>query len=494
MKGLNKGHLMNKKRKINSVVLVEPTFGHDKKHTFGGHNEFEPLGLEYIAAVLQRKGYQVILLRQMSLTTEEITQRILSYNPDIVCFTVLTYNFQEALLIAKIIKAFDKKIKTIFGGYHPSTDSENVLKEDSVDFVIIGEGEITIEELIDAFENNCDYTPIQGIAFKKDGTIFKTNVRTRLKNLDEIPFPFREEYLLRDCKIYGLMFPPPSNQINTVTIACSRGCPFNCEFCCSNTVWGTGVTYRSPKNIIQEILEVQNRFKSNAIFFSDLTFNSNKKWVKEICLSIIDSGLKFNWYCMCTILGMDKELVQLMSKAGCRKIGFGIETLDDEVSNTIKSFKRPSINEMNEIFDLCSDNEIFTKAYLIIGLPDETYNTLMEYKEKINTMSVDEVKISFYTPFPGTKAFYKYKHKLAYTDYSFFDTLNHVVVKNDRLTEDEYKAIRKEIIQDFYLREEYLLRMQNNISKNPSLAESYSEFFEFLSLKNKLREFVTCLC
>lgn len=486
--------MLNKKGEIKSIVLIEPTYGYDKKHTFGGHNEFEPLGLEYIMAVLQRKGYQVILLRQMSLTTEEITQRILYYNPDIVCLTVLTYNFQEALLIVKIIKAFDKKIITIFGGYHPSTDSENVLKEDSVDFVILGEGEITIGELLDALENNCDYTSIQGIAFKKNGNIFKTNVRPRLKNLDEIPFPYREEYLLRDCKIYGLMFPPSSKQINTATIACSRGCPFNCEFCCSNTVWGKGVTYRSSNDIVQEILEVQNRFKSNAIFFSDLTFNSNKKWVKEVCLNIIDSGLKFNWYCMCTILGMDEELVRLMSKAGCRKIGFGIETLDDEVSNTIKSFRRPSLEEMNEIFDICVNNGIFTKAYLIIGLPNESYDTLIGYKEKVNTLRADEIKISFYTPFPGTKAFDKYKNKLAYTDYSYFDTLNHVVIKNDYLTENEYKTIRKDIIQYFYLREEYLLRMQKNITKNPLLAESYSEFFDFLSLKDKLKNFTACLC
>lgn len=481
-------------KKIRLVLLLEPTCGHDKKHTFGGHNEFEPLGLEYIAAVIQRKGYQVILLRQMSLTTEEITQRILSYNPDIVCLTVLTYNFQEALLIAKIIKAFDKKIITIFGGYHPSTDSENVLKEDSVDFVIIGEGEITIGELLDALENNCDYTSIQGIAFKKDGNIFKTNVRARLKNLDEIPFPFRGENLLRDCKIYGLMYPPPSKQVNTVTLACSRGCPFNCEFCCSNTVWGKGVTYRTSNNIIKEILEIQKRFKSNVIFFSDLTFNSNKKWVEELCLNIIDKGLEFNWYCMCTILGMNEKLIRLMSEAGCRKIGFGVETLDDDVSNTIKSFRRPSIEEMNEIFDICANNNIFTKSYLIIGLPNETHYTLMEYNEKINTMRVDEIKISFYTPFPGTKAFDKYKNKLAYTDYSYFDTLNHVVIKNDFLSENEYKAIRKDIVQNFYLREEYLLRIENNIKRNPLLSESYFEFFDFLALKDKLKNFTACLC
>lgn len=486
--------MLNEKRKIKSVVLLEPTYGHDKKHTYGGHNEFEPLGLEYIAAILLREGYKVVLLRQMSLTTYEITQRILSYNPDVVCFTVLTYNFQESLLISKMVKSFDKRIITIFGGYHPSTDPENVINEESVDFVVIGEGEITIEELFDAIENNEDYTSIYGISFKKNGLYFRTNPRARLKHLDEIPFPFREEHLLRDCKIYGLMYPPPSKQINTATLSCSRGCPFNCEFCCSNTVWGKGVTYRTSNNIIQEISEIRKRFKSNVIFFSDLTFNSNKKWVEELCLNIIDKGLEFTWYCMCTILGMDEKLIRLMSEAGCRKIGFGIETLSDEVSNTIKSFKRPSIEEMNEIFDMCASNSIFTKSYLIIGLPNETHDTLREYKEKINTMRTDEIKISFYTPFPGTKAFDKYKHKLAYTDYSYFDTLNHVVIKNDYLTENEYKSIRKDIIQDFYLREEYLLRMQKNITKNPLIAESYSEFFDFLSLKDKLKNFTACLC
>ncbi len=288
------------------------------------------------------------------------------------------------------------------------------------------------------------------------------------------------------------MYPPPSKQINTAMIACSRGCPFNCEFCCSNSLWGKGVIHRTPLNIINEITEIQEKFNTNSFFFTDLTFNSNKRWVKDFCSEILNYGLKFNWYCMCTILGLDEELIRLMSEAGCRKIGFGIETLNDDLSNEIKSFKRQSLEEMNEIFDLCFHHDIFTKAYLMIGFPNETYNSLLEYKDKINEMRVDEIKISFYTPFPGTRAFEKYKDKLAYGDLKYFDTLNHVVIKNDHLIEAEYKAIKKEIIQNFYQRQEYLSRMKKNIDKNPLVNESYIEFFEFLSLPNKLKDELVC--
>jgi len=479
---------MDKERKIRSVVLLEPTCGHDKKHALGGHNEFEPLGLEYIAAALYQKRYKVNIIRQMSKDTNDLVKHILSYDPDIVCLTVLTYNYPESLRIANALKVFNKNIISIFGGYHPSSDPENVLRGGYVDFVVVGEGEATISELIDTINSDGNYQSVHGIAFLENGQYMRTNARMRIKSLDNLPFPLRNKDILSECKIYGLMYPPPSKQINVITIACSRGCPFNCEFCCSNALWGKGVTYRSPRNILGEIREVQKRFDTNAFFFTDLTFNSNKRWVKDFCYEILNRELKFKWYCMCTILGLDEELIRVMSDAGCRKIGFGIETLDDELSNEIKSFKRPSIEDMNEIYDLCFDNEIFTKTYLMIGFPDETYRSLLEHKNKINRMRVDEIKISFYTPFPGTRAFEKYKHKLAYHDFSYFDTLNHLVIKNDSLTEEEYKIIRREIIQNFYNREDYALRIKKNIEKNSYLIESYNEFFQFIGIKNKFGE------
>lgn len=478
---------MSKKRKTNSIVLVEPTYGHDKKHVFAGHNEFEPLGLEYIAAVLQEKDYKVHLVRQMSGTTDELIDYILSHNPDVVCFTVLTYNYAESIRITKALKVFNKNIITIFGGYHPSSDPENVIKDSYADFVVIGEGEATIAELIDTINGDRNYRLVHGIAFLENGQYIRTNARMRIKNIDSLPFPLRNKGILSECKIYGLMYPSLSKQVNVTAIACSRGCPYNCEFCCSNALWGKGVTYRSPHNIIEEIREVQKRYSTNVFFFTDLTFNSNKRWVKDFCCEIVTSGLIFNWYCMCTILGLDEELIRLMRRAGCRKIGFGIETLDDKLSNEIKSFKRPSIEDMNEVFDLCFENDIFTKAYLMIGFPDETDNFLLEYKNKINSMRVDELKISFYTPFPGTRAYEKYKYKLLHDDYSYFDTLNYVVVKNDSLTEEQYKSIRGEIIHDFYNTENYISRINRRIKRTPNLIESYSEFFEFMKLKNMPR-------
>jgi radical SAM superfamily enzyme YgiQ (UPF0313 family) len=280
------------------------------------------------------------------------------------------------------------------------------------------------------------------------------------------------------------MYPPPSMQVNVTTIACSRGCPFNCEFCCSNALWGKGVTYRSPQNIIEEIREVQAKYSTNVFFFTDLTFNSNKRWVSDFCNEIIKSGLMFTWYCMCTILGLDEELIRLMRRAGCRKIGFGIETLDDKLSNEIKSFKRPSMEKMNEIYDLCFENDIFTKAYMMIGFPDETFNSLSAYKNKINGMRVDEIKIAFYTPFPGTRAYEKYKDRLLYNDFNYFDTINHVVVKNESLTEEQYKSIKSIIIHDFYTTKDYLSRVNRRIERTPYLTESYNEFCSFIKLKD----------
>lgn len=470
------------RKKIKTIILVEPTCGHDKKHAQGGHNEFEPLGLQYISAVLRKHGYDVHILRQMSCDTDDFVRTISGFAPGAVCFTVLTYNSPEALDIAGRLKANNDNIIIVFGGYHPSSAPADVLEKGDVDFVVIGEGEETIIELFDAIERQDKLHHVSGIAFLENTKFIKTPPRRRMRLLDSLPFPTRKAHLLKDCRIYGLMYPPPSKQINTATVACSRGCNFSCEFCCSKAVWGEGVTYRSPDNVMREIAAIQTEYGSNTIFFSDLTFNSSKRWVKELCDKIIESGLTFNWYCMCTILGMDEELIILMSKAGCRKIGFGIETLDSNIA--VKSFKNPCIENLNEIFDLCSRHGIFTKAYLMIGTPYETREALEDFKTRLHMMRVDEIKISFYTPFPGTCSFEKYKHNLSYRDYSYFDTLSHVVIRNDNIAEEEYLAIRKNLSNAFYKEKSYQARIKANLEKNLLLMDSYAEFFEFLQYGN----------
>lgn len=477
-----------KKIKISKFVLIELTHGHYLKHACGGHNEFEPIGLQYIASVLINKGYDVDIFRQMSESIEELENTILIAKPDLVCFTVLTYNYNESLSLATKLKLSNKNLLTIFGGYHPSIDFENVIKNDCVDFIVMGEGEITIDELTDAIENDGDLNNVDGIVFKINGAFVRTPKRRRIKNLDSLAFPYRKIDYLKDCKIYGLMSPPASKQINTAIVSCSRGCPNDCEFCCSRTVWGNGVTYRSPQNIIQEIDDIQNKFNTNTFFFSDLTFNSSSKWVFEFCNQIIASGLSFNWYCMCTIRGINEELISIMSKAGCKKIGFGIESLDDDVSNTIKSFKHPSIMKMNEIFDLCALHGVFTKSYLMIGLPHEKIDILLNYKEDVYKLKVDEIKISFYTPFPGTYAFDKYKNQLIQNDFSCFDTLSHVIIKNENISEAEYLKIRKDILLGFYKRDDYKRMIHERVLNNPSLIEIYLECFKFLGLDESMLE------
>lgn len=471
----------------NIIVLVEPTFGHDKKHAHGGHNEFEPLGLEYIQAVLLEKGHDVKLIRQMSSDTFVFSNYILSYSPDIVCFSVLTYNYSESIAIASKLKSLSANIKIIFGGYHASIDSNGVVADDGIDFAVIGEGERTIVELVEAISKDLnDYSDIDGIVFKTGANeVIITNRRDRIKNLDELPFPTRSEEILKHCKIYGLMTPPPSKQTGTAMVACSRGCPYHCEFCCSNSVWGHGVTHRTPDNVIGELESISNSYHSNAIFFSDLTFNSNNKWAIDFCKKLINIGPEFKWYCMCTIRGINEELIQYMSLAGCKKIGFGIETLNIEKSQEIKTFTQPSLDAMNNVFDLCNDNGIFTKAYLMIGFPDETQDSLIRYIDTVKELRVDEIKVSFYTPFPGTKAHIKFKERLRYKDYGYYDTLNHVVIRNEMLSEDDYFKLRKRMINEFYGSEQYRERVLKNINKEPSLKGTYKEFITFLSLKDE---------
>ncbi len=465
---------------MRGIALVEPSSGLGGCYTFAGHNEFEPLGLEYVAASLRAAGRKVSILRQGTDSPEEIASKLLNLNPSAIGLSVMTHAAESAFSIAAMIKQSDSTIPIIAGGYHPSGDSEFALLT-GIDYVVAGEGEQTFRHLLDTLDASRDPSSVPGLRFSRAGAIVDTGSAPRIADLDKIPFPVRSEEVLTNARMHGLMSPPPSQQRAVAVVLGSRGCPHACTFCCSPSLWGRQVYFRSAPNVLAEIDDLVQRFQTNALFFSDLTFNVNNRHLQNLCNHLAAYKAMPRWYSMCTTTGLDIETLRIMCAGGCSKIGFGVESLSEDSLHNIGKGKMSINGELEATLAACDSLGILTKGYLIIGYPWETESSLEQFKKSILCFPMDEIRISFFTPFPGSMAFEQYRNSLITKDWSKFNAIRDIVVRNENnVTPERLKAFRQEAFRAFYGSSAYQVRVRAKIQRHPELGASFEEFFAFL--------------
>ncbi len=462
------------------VVLLETSSGLAAYYTCAGHNEFEPIGLEYIAGMLTKDGYEVVLLRQGAASAEEITSQVLKYRPAILCISIMTHAANSAATVASLVKIANPDIVVVAGGYHPSGDPEYT-RTHGIDYIVVGEGEETFRNLLDSLDSGRDPATVPGLRFSRNGAIVDTGPANRIASLDAIPFPLRSKGILSNARIHGLMYPPPSHQRSVAVVLGSRGCPHACTFCCSPSLWGRRVTFRSPENVVTEIGDLVQKFKTNAIFFSDLTFNVSNQRVQELCSHLANYERMPRWYSMCTTTGLDTETLEVMRAAGCSKIGFGVESLSEDTLRSIGKRNSSYEGDLNATLATCDSLGILTKGYLIIGYPWETALSLEQFKEAVQRLPIDEIRVSFFTPFPGSAAFKEHESKLVTRDWSEFNAIRDIVMRNDNgLTDEVLKAFRQEVFRIFYRSPGYQRRVQAKIERHPELDAAFEELFTFL--------------
>jgi len=466
------------KKKIALIELNEQLW---KPGVFLRHSSVEPLGIEYIGAIAREEGWEVKIIQQRDKSDEEILRMIIDFSPEIVGFSVLTYNYPASVSLAKKIKKQISKTLIVFGGYHPSACPE-IVKEDAIDFVIIGEGEESFREFINNFDSlSSNLNNIEGLAYY-DGSLYINKPRQRIENLDSLPLPLREFNILKDCKIQGLNFPPPSKQKFVAQILYSRGCPYNCTFCCSPFLFGRKVYFRHPENVVNEMQELIENFGTNYFYFADLTFNVNKQKVITLCREIKKRKLDINWFCMCRVDNIDEELLKNMKEAGCSRIGFGIDSLLEKTLRKIKPLQNISLDLIRNTLEICDSIGIITRAFIIIGYPWENREDISEAEEILRRLPIDELRIGLLTPLPGSIIYNEFKKKgLIITNDLFRYTTDEYIIKNTYLSSKEILEIRQNIFRRFYSSENYHRRIAQKIKKFSYFIDSYQEFFDFLS-------------
>lgn len=470
---------------IKRIVLLEPMKGHWEKDliirdgscaTSGSPVALrEPIAIQYIGGYLKSKGFDVIIIQQKEMTETELINKILEYKPDIVGFSVhATYIFSTTLVVASELKRLNPNLYIVYGGNHPTGHPE-ILENTCIDYVILGEGEEIFYQLVSRISSDADTNDVPGIAWRdKEGKLVINPLAKRL-DFNTVAWPLRDKEILESCKCGPLSYPIPPKQFAAAQVSYSRGCSGGCEFCVSNYLWGRQLSYRDPENVIEELKYLKNVYNVNFFFLTDLTFNHNKKKAIDLCKALIKSNLNMSWFAYCNV-HLDRELAEYMKEAGCSRIGFGLESVVDCGLEKIKP--NQNHDKIAETLKMTSDLGILNRCYLMIGFPWETDEYLQKTKEVLKDLYIDQIRVGFVVPFPGTKIFDDWKEIRS----SNFDeyTGDLPVVNNASISKERYIQIRDDIVSEFYNSDGYWNRCKDKIIKHPHLSESYEYFMDYL--------------
>ncbi|MEM3393778.1 MAG: radical SAM protein, partial [Candidatus Methanomethylicia archaeon] len=359
--------------------------------------EFNPKGEASITIKEVSENIELYLNQLNNLENslwQEIIRDIKSFSFDIVGISVKTATFKAGLNIAKICKEINPNSIIIFGGPHIACLPEDSIKYDYIDYGVIGEGEITMSELLKSLEKGEEPNNVKGIIYKKNGKIIKTSPREPIKHLDELPIPDHENI------INGKKYPPETHG----EIITGRGCPYLCIFCASNKIWGRNVRFRSPEKVVDEIEYIKNKFGTNYFYIEDDTFTLKKSFAIEICNEIVKRKLDIKFSCETRANLLDKELVKKLKMAGCDDISIGVESGSDETLEKIK--KGINKNEIKNAFSIIKDvGGIKTSAFVMVGFPWEKRENMINTIEFAKSLKPDRLIFSIVTPYPGTELF-----------------------------------------------------------------------------------------
>ncbi len=404
------------------------------------------LGLCSLAANIDRKQNDikvVDLIVSGKRPLKYFSKIIKDYSPDIVGFTCMAFQYSDTLTYIKHLKNIKPNTITILGGYYPTVDYQTIIESDdinSIDFIVIGEGEISFSKLIDELNGKRDFSNVPGLIFK-DGKNIIINSQKKLANLDEIKLPDRSVRLLRKgfyCNGYK------SDAVET-----SRGCVYDCSFCCINNMYGKSYRKYNFDRIISDIRDAE-KFGAESIMFVDDNITLDGKRFLELCKRIKEEKLNHIKYLVqASINGIKKipELPKAMHEAGIEWVFLGIENANDKMLNFINKDSQLNPSDTEEVVKCLNENNIITIGGFILGYPDDNEETLRYNFEFAKKIGVAIPIFNILTPYPNTEireVLLKENLITNLYDYSKYDCWE-VNIRTRHLTTEQIYKIRHEL-------------------------------------------------
>jgi len=470
------------------VALVHPPFSledltGETESMKSVMNIIPPLGLAYVAAVLERAGHDVVIYDcQLGITDEDLIKLLRSYDPELVGISATTPTFPSALSVGGAVKQSFPDVIVVIGGVHVTALPRETMSFECFDIGVLGEGEETMEELVEHLEKNgtAGLDRVAGIIYKENGELKLTEPRPFIQDLDSLPYPAR--HLLPPLSDYN---PTPASyrRLPLAHLMTTRGCPYHCTFC-DRSIFGARYRARSVDNVMGEIEELIDKYGVQEIKFFDDTFTLDRKRVFEICREFKERGIDIGWSCLTRVDRISREMLTTMKEAGCWQVLFGLESGDPRMLSLLK--KGTTVEQNRRAVKLAHELGLSVRADFIVGTPGETVESLERTLQFAIGLNMDFAHFNKFTPYPGTELY----HNLTKEGYEFdfvsrsCSQLDHsyIMYTPEGMTENQFKMFVDSAYKRYYLRPEYILKQLRQIRSLTDIKRLVDGFFAIYNL------------
>lgn len=463
------------------VLLINPPYMPSERYgkdvgKFGPTNE--PMGLAYLAAALEQNGDQVEILDTpaLQMSTSDISRYVPQRDHDIIGVPMLTPMYHRSVEVIQAIRRLGNSVKIVAGGPHPTIlPFKTMVDNPEIDFVVLGEGERTIVDLVNCLKSNGPLSEIPGLGFRGDGNIYINERRKLISDLDSLPLPAR--HLLPMNRYH--MTKTRTQTAHSYTVIVGRGCPFRCAYC--SRILGRKFRHHSTSRIVEEMGVLIDQYGAKEINLEADTITLNKKFILKLCEEIVGAGFnrKIRWTCESRVDTVNKEMLTAMKEAGCWQISYGVETGSQRLLDVIQ--KGTTIQGIEDAFKLTKHVGISIRAFFMLGLPTETYEESLRTISFAKKLDARWSQFTVTTPFPGTKLYdiAIAEGTLRSSDWKDFKTHGgwtegRIAYAPKGRTPEELKRLQKRAVREFYLRPRVFFRLLKSV-------DSFGKFVEYLT-------------
>ncbi len=454
------------KQPMKKVLLITPPYDALER---GGRMasiaaDLPSLGLLYIAAFLRSNGHEVHLYDAQAQkgTAKQILQIIKATRFDVVGISSTTPSITRAGAIAHLIKDNCPDVTVLIGGAHTSAVPEETLAcYSAIDAAVVGEGEITLMELLDKWPEK-SWQEVRGIVSRSEDGYCRGGGRPLIEDLDVLPFPAWDLLTGFPGKFHPASF--KTRRLPATHLLTSRGCPYNCIFC-DSSVFTRKVRFHSVDYVLEMLELLTGKYGIREISVEDDTFTLNLERSIDICTRILEKGLNLSWSCNARIKKMDPQILSLFKRAGCWQMAFGIESGSQEILDF--AGKGTSIEQIRETVNMVSRTGISSRAFFIFGFPKETETSLRQTIDFAKSLPLDNISLTFMTPFPGSKISAIASQYGTFEDNWSKMTILESVFVPFGLTEQLLREYYNRFIREFYFRRRIIFAYIRLCVNNP---------------------------
>ncbi|MBI5368579.1 MAG: cobalamin B12-binding domain-containing protein [Planctomycetes bacterium] len=425
------------------VLLINPPWlSKDGNIWHGIKAAMPPLGIMSIASYLEKQKIPVQLLdvHVLRLTADDLRAKFKELRPRVVGLTVMTATSIAANKIAKLAKEVLPDCTVVMGGVHAAAMPDECLRNQAVDLVVRGDGELTMHEIV----RGDPIKEIRGLSYRDGTTVLHNAPSPVILDLDSLPFP--AYHLIPMEKYYPAL--GAYKRLPAINMLMTRGCPGKCTFCNSAE---TTLRTRSAASVVDEIIMLKQKYGIREIQFYDDTFTVMKKNVHEFCRLMVEKKVDVTWTAFVRTDCFNPDMARAMKAGGCHQVCFGIESGDNEI---LKNIRKPIKDELTQrAIDLAKEVGIESRACFIFGNMGETKATMQNTLDYAMELDPDLALFNINTPYPGTQL-YKWAKENGYLkteDWSEYE-LSGLILKLPTISESEVLEFYKHAHSVFYRR------------------------------------------